>query len=335
MNILIIKPSSLGDVIHALPFLKAIKDRYPDSRVDWVISRRLKGIIEDNPLIDELIVIDKDSWGSIGNLSQTVTEIFRTARNLRKKHYDIIADLQGLLRSGIISFITPAVLKIGFDNAREGSRYFYNKRVSVNSSIHAVEKNLKIAGALGAKPEKTEFPLKVDEKAREEVKRLINNAGEYILIIPSARWRTKIWPAENFASLIKRLPVTSVITGSPDDKDIARKITDKSPNNTIDICGRTGLKELVALIEGAKVVVSGDSGPIHIAAALGKPVIALFGPTDASKTGPYGWQENKDLTVISSNVSCSPCFRKRCRDPICMSGITVETVLEELNRYIK
>ena len=115
---------------------------------------------------------------------------------------------------------------------------------------------------------------------------------------------------------------------------MARKITNKSPDNTINLCGRTGLKELVALTEGAKVVVSGDSGPMHIAAALGKPVVALFGPTDALKTGPYGWQENKNLTVISTNVSCRPCFRKRCRDPICMSGITVEMVLDNLDKYI-
>jgi heptosyltransferase-1 len=151
VNVLIIKPSSLGDVIHALPFLNAVKERYPDCRVDWVISKKLRGIVDDHPLIDRLIVLDKDSWKSIFNLHRTIEEILRARQELQRRTYDIVADLQGLLRSGIITFVTRSPLKIGFLNAREGSRYFYNKRVSTNGCKHAVDRNLKIAKAIDAR----------------------------------------------------------------------------------------------------------------------------------------------------------------------------------------
>lgn len=334
MNILIIKPSSLGDIIHALPFLKALKEKYPDARVDWVISRILKDIIEGNSLINELIVIDKDAWRSPTRLPQTAGEVFRTIAMLRTKRYDMIADLQGLLRSGIITYVTPADIKIGFDNAREGSRFFYNRKVKAESSLHAVKRNLGIARALGANPVKVSFPLEVSEEAVLAAKKLVHPENKYILIVPSARWRTKRWPAENFAALIKSIPITCVISGSPADSDIARKIAEESSKNTINLCGRTGLKELVALIKGARAVVSSDSGPMHIGAAIGTPVVALFGPTDAARTGPYGWQERGDLTVISSDVTCRPCFKRKCKDPVCMSGITVARVLEEARKYI-
>jgi ADP-heptose:LPS heptosyltransferase len=138
MNMLIIKPSSLGDIIHALPFLKAVKDKYPVSRVDWVISKDLRGILEGNPLINELIVIDKDTWKSIGRVPCTLKELLALRKTLKDRHYDIAADLQGLLRSGIIAHFTNAPLKIGFEEAREGSRHFYDKRVSTEGISHAV-----------------------------------------------------------------------------------------------------------------------------------------------------------------------------------------------------
>lgn len=330
MNILIIKPSSLGDIIHALPFLKAVKDRYPDARVDWVISRNLKGLIEGHPLINELIIIDKDSWKRLRHLPGTISEIFSLATSLRKRRYDIIADLQGLLRSGIISLITPGDTKIGFEDAREGSHLCYNKRVPANGFSHAVDRNLQIARAVGAKVSTAEFPISVDNQAEKRAEGLVASAQNYILIVPSARWASKRWPARNFASLVKRLPIGSVITGSEKDREIASEIAAAAPEMTINLCGDTDLKQLVALISGARAVVSSDSGPMHIAAALGVPVVALFGPTDEDRTGPYGWQEKGNLSVVSMPVTCRPCFKKRCRDPVCISGITVDMVLREL-----
>jgi lipopolysaccharide heptosyltransferase I len=354
MKILVIKPSSLGDVIHALPFLKTVKDTFPDAQVDWVISKTLKGILEENPLIHELIIFNKDAWKNVKRLPKTVSEISALKRTLKSRHYDMAVDLQGLLRSGLISFFTPATTKIGFGDAREGSRYFYDIEVPVNDNMHAVDKCLAIAKKMGAKFRKTTFPLHVSTTAKNRIKKLLGDKREYIVIVPSARWLSKRWPAENFASVIGKTSTPCVIAGSRGDKDIARKIIEvraqskkqrakttgnklidpEERDNIIDLCGKTDLKGLTALIAGAKAVLSNDSGPLHIAAALNIPTVAIFGPTNPEKTGPYGWQKKKNLHVVRSDVPCSPCRRKNCKDITCMKKITTAAVYKALKNYL-
>jgi lipopolysaccharide heptosyltransferase I len=335
MKILIIKPSSLGDVIHTLPFLKAVKDSFPDSKVDWVISRNLKGLLEGNPLINDLIIFDKDSWRKPAKLLKSLKEIYRFKKELSNRYYEIIVDLQGLLRSGLITCFTPGALKVGFADAREGSSMFYGKKVRADGAVHAVDKNLLLARAIGATVKNIEFPLLPDSKAQERVLQLLgDNNDKYIVLSPSARWQSKRWPPAYFASLISRINIPVVITGSSSDRRIVKEITDESPGGIIDLCGRTDLKELVALIAGAGAVVCNDSGPMHIAAALNRPVISIFGPTDYEKTGPYGWQKNKNLHVIRASVPCSPCFKRKCKDPVCMKKISVETVYDSLKKYL-
>ncbi|MBI5739184.1 MAG: lipopolysaccharide heptosyltransferase I [Nitrospirae bacterium] len=351
MKILIIKPSSLGDVIHALPFLKAIKDSFPDAQVDWVISRNLRGVLEGHPLIHELIPFDKDSWKDIRKLPKTLSEITDLRKALKSRRYDLVVDLQGLLRSGLIAFFTPASSKVGFESAREGSRYFYDKKISDGAAVHAVDKCLEIALALGAKNKKAEFPLFADAKAREKITRLTGNLPGYVVLFPSARWDTKRWPAENFASLLNKIGLPGVLAGSKGDRELAEGIINRIQHTNdphfspiklrgdggvtpLNLCGKTTLKELVALIEGARAVVSNDSGPMHIAAALNRPVIALFGPTDPAKTGPYGWQRSGNMKVIRTAPPCSPCRKTRCRELVCMKGIKVETVFEALSEYL-
>ncbi len=351
MNMLVIKPSSLGDVIHALPFLKAVKDRYPDALIDWVISRNLKGLLEDNPLINELILLNKDAWKRIKHLPGTLSEIAALKKSLSSRRYDMVIDLQGLLRSGLIGYVTPAATKIGFQDAREGSRFFYDRKVEVKESLHAVDKCLAVAEAIGAGTEKPEFPLHISGAARGTVKTLLGDTGEYIVFVPSARWLSKRWPAENFAALINKLPIPCVITGSRSDRALGRTIQKSAqkgdcrkeaapeekadPHNTIiDLCGKTDLKELIALIAGAKAVVSNDSGPMHIAAALNVPTVAIFGPTDPHKTGPYGWQNNSRLKVVRNEVPCGPCRKKKCDDLSCMHTVTVTMVFAALQSFL-
>ncbi|RJQ57075.1 MAG: lipopolysaccharide heptosyltransferase I [Nitrospiraceae bacterium] len=342
MKILIIKPSSLGDVIHALPFLKAVKGSFPEAQIDWVISKNLKGLLEGNPLIHELIALEKDSWKDIKKLPRTLSEINDLRKSLKSKRYDVVVDLQGLLRSGLLASFAPSSLKIGFENAREGSRFFYDKKIPVNGAVHAVDRCLEIAGAMGVKPGKIEFPLYTDEKARDKVRQITGNIPEYILIAPSARWDTKRWPAVYFASLVKKITLPCIIAGVKGDRALAEEIIHRSQSTEhrtqtatiVNLCGRTNLKELVALIDGAKAVVSNDSGPMHVAAALNKPVVALFGPTDPEKTGPYGWQKKKNMKVVKAGVPCSPCRKKKCRDLVCMKNISVETVFEALKECL-
>lgn len=334
MKILIIKPSSLGDVIHALPFLKAIKDSFPESRVDWVISKSLKDLLDGNPLINELIVFDKDAWKDPRRLPATLRDIIKFRKRLGSRYYEIIADLQGLLRSGLITFFTPGALKIGFADAREGSSLFYGKKVNTDSAVHAVDKNLLMARSTGAKIEKIEFPLHVDVEARDSIQKILGSSDKYIVAAPSSRWQSKQWPPEYFASLISRIDMPVVLIGSLSDRVTAEEIMAESPGNIIDLCGKTNLKELVALIADARAVVSNDSGPMHIAVALKRPVVSMFGPTDYERTGPYGWQRNKDLNVIRASVQCSPCFKRKCSEPDCMRKISVEMVYDALKQYL-
>ena len=341
MKILVIKPSSLGDVIHALPFLNAVRESFPKAEIDWVISKSLAGLLEDNPLIDNLIILNKDSWKNIRKLPKTLAEIARLKRHLKKKKYDIVVDLQGLLRSGLIAKTTPATTKVGFADSREGSSLFYDKKISVERSAHAVDKCLAAAKEIGARVKKAKFPLSVGKDAKKSVKELLGDTKEYIVIIPSARWRSKRWPAEKFAALIKKINIPCVLAGTRGDRKISKNIIDsfnkggaKNKAGVIDLCGKTGLKELVALLAGAKAVVSNDSGPLHIAAALNRPSVAIFGPTDPVKTGPYGWQTNKKLTVLKTPVPCGPCRNKNCDNIICMEKISVNKVLKAIKEYL-
>ncbi len=338
MDILVIKPSSLGDVIHALPCIKALKDSFPDSRIDWVISSSLKGLLEGNPLIDNLILLNKDSWKNIKKLPATLSEISSLRKTLKSKRYDIVIDLQGLLRSGLIAFTSPSTTKVGFADAREGSSFFYNKKVAVSNNLHAVDKCLEVAKSIGANVNKAVFPLHIDPSSKNSIKELLGSTVEYIVIAPSARWNSKIWPAEKFASLISKITIPCVIAGSEGDSSIANiiieSVSEESRGNIINLCGKTNLKELAALIAGAKAVVSNDSGPMHIAAALDIPAIAIFGPTDPVKTGPYGWQTNDNLSVINADLPCRPCRKRNCDDLICMKIINAATVLKKLKEYL-
>ncbi len=357
MKILIIKPSSLGDVIHALPFLHSLKQSFPDSQVDWVISSSLKGIIEDNPLINNLILLNKDSWKSIKKLPGTLSELVSLRKTLKSRRYDMVIDLQGLLRSGLIAFSTPTTLTAGFADAREGSRFFYDNKVKVSKNLHAVDKCLEVAKSVGARVNKTHFPLHINSETKNRVIALVENIKDYIVIVPSARWTSKRWPAEKFALLISKLSTPCIIAGSKGDSRIAGKILKQlslitkqgsissgakaaayisgvQSKRVINLCVKTDLKELTAIIAGAKAVVSNDSGPMHIAAALGKPVIAVFGPTDPEKTGPYGWQKNNSLRVIRTKVPCSPCRKRSCNEMICMDNIHVKSVLNALNAVL-
>jgi heptosyltransferase-1 len=335
MKMLVIKPSSLGDVIHALPFLKSVKDTFPDATVDWVISSGLNELVEGNPLINRVHIINKDSWKSPGNIFKTLYEILSLRRALRAEHYDLVVDLQGLLRSGIIAGLASAPKIIGFNDAREGSRFFYDVKIPAAGISHAVDRCLEAARMIGADVKKVEFPIFVNSDIDTRAKQLIGNNDRYIIIAPSARWPSKRWPADNFASLISRLDIQSIIIGSRDDIELADRIKSSATGNAINLCGRTNLKELIALIAGSLAMVSNDSGPVHIAAALNVPCVALFGPTDPEKTGPYGWRTSKKLKVIRVDVPCSPCRKKECADQSCMYNIKVESVLKEVEEYLK
>jgi lipopolysaccharide heptosyltransferase I len=309
-RILVVKPSSLGDVVHALPTVARIRRQFPEAHIAWLINNGLVSLFQHSPVINELIPFYRKQPGRFPALLES----------LRANAFDIAVDLQGLLRSGIMTFATRAPRRIGLSDAREGSRFFYNKVVTVGH-IHAVDRYLKVAEHLGCPDGPVEFPLGVADAPREG----------WIAINPSARWPTKLWGDDRFAALVRQLPRERVVlTGSFDDRDRIERIAQGCRNTA----GTTDLFQLAELYARCAVVVTNDSGPMHIAAAVGTPVVAIFGPTDPALTGPYG----KQHVVLRAGISCSPCLKDRCvhQPPMeCMEKVTVERVLAAINEVIR
>ncbi len=324
-KIIIVKPSSLGDIVHSLPFLNVLKTCFPKAEIHWVIAKGLEGLLEGHRMIDRLWIIHKDMWKKITYARRTVKEIKLLLKELKKEKYDLAVDLQGLLRSGIITKATGAHVRVGFHEAREGSRFFYTHKVKGGKDIHAVDRYLKIADYLGCDIKDVRFSLPSYSTSSPNQSLF---SEEYAVIIPGARWKTKIWPTEKFGKLASKLSLKTVIVGSNSEIEAADTIIKLSQGKSISLAGKTDLKELVEVIRHAQFVISNDSGPMHIAAALNIPVFAIFGPTDSIRTGPYG----EGHVIIRENVSCAPCFKKTCKDMKCMKNLSVEKVYKIIKK---
>jgi lipopolysaccharide heptosyltransferase I len=317
-NILIVKPSSLGDVVHTLPLLKDLRMGFPDAHIAWLIKRQYAGILEGNPYLNEIIPWEWDGFGLI--------------KKLKESRFDLVIDVQGLFRSGFATFLSGAHERIGFKNARELSPLFYTKRVPVPTmDIHAVDRYRLITDYLGIKQYPPDFTIIIDEQEKGYVERLLFESGVkdgdiLVMVNPSGRWQSKRWGTEKFASLCDVLSseygVKTVIIGGPEDISVAYEVKTLMKTAPIITAGSTTIKGLVALLSKAKVLVTNDSGPMHIAAALNVPVVAIFGPTDPGRTGPYG----KGHIVVRKEMPCSPCFKKYCRDLLCMESVSVKEV---------
>lgn len=305
-RILVVKPSSLGDVVHALPTVNLIRQRYPRAHIAWLINAEFKSLLLDNPVIDSIIEFPRRNLASLPS----------TIRHLRREQFDTVIDLQGLLRSGLLAFASGAPRRIGMSDSREGARFFHNEIVPV-ARCHAVDRYLAVAQHLGCPTEPVSFPLGIALPSRKE---------GWIAVNPSARWTTKLWGDDRFAALIDRLPRDRVVlTGSQAD----RPRIDRMAQGCRNLAGQTTLLELADLYARCAVVITNDTGPMHIAAAVGTPVVAIFGPTDPKLTGPYGTQH----TVLRAGIPCSPCFRDRCRHTPhmeCMSAISIDQVLDAI-----
>jgi len=322
-KILIVKPSSLGDIIHALPLLNAVKTSLPDAEVHWVVARGFEGVLHGHPMIDRLWVINKDEWKRPSRLLSTVSELGSLFRGLRAERYDLVMDLQGLFRSGLITALSGAPLRVGFSDARELSPVFYNLKIEGGTGIHAVDRYLRLASLVGIDTSVIEFPL-------PSVRKDSCPAPPYYIVVPGARWSTKRWPVEHFIEVIRNLPMTAVLVGGREDIGIAGTIASATAGISVDLTGKTDLKGLFSVISGAAFMLSNDSGPMHAAAALSVPVYALFGPTSEVLTGPYGDCHR----VFRADVDCAPCFRRKCETVRCMREIPpariINAVREEM-----
>jgi heptosyltransferase I len=329
-RILIIKPSAIGDVVHALPILNLLRQRWQDAHIAWIVTPGCSGLLEGHPQLDEVIRFERRRLGQSWRSPSTAMGLFRFARELRSRQFDLVLDLQGLFRSGWMAWQTRAPIRIGFANAREFAPIFYTHRVPIDTAEqHAIDRYLSVAETLGCGREPVEFHFATNEDDRGYVSRLLKESGPYAVLLPGTNWETKRWPVEHFGALVEplreRFGLRTVVAGSDDDKSLAALIA-----GAHDLTGSTTLRQLVALLEGARVVVANDSGPMHIAAALGRPLVTPYGPTSPIRTGPYRRLD----TVIRLDIPCSPCFSRRCSHQSCLKWLAPEFVLREVERSL-
>ena len=325
-HILFIKPSSLGDIVHAMPTFASIRRTYPKARLTWLVKSQWADFVERIDGVDRVWPVKSTLKGWLSQVSP-----------LRAEHFDLVVDLQGLFRSAAISWLSGSPLIAGFANGREGSSWFYSRRVPAPQvEMHAVDRYLLVAKAVGAVESCVpEFRFRISQAAHDEVERLLSRFGvalgtSWVALNVSARWPTKRWPAESFAEVADRLqqegagPV--MLLGGPDERAAGAAITGQMKTPVIDLTGATTVGLLPALLSKASLLITNDSGPMHIAAAVGTPVVALFGPTSALLTGPYG----AGHSVLTGNVPCQPCFSRTCRNVLpleCLRTVSPQQVL--------
>jgi len=332
-NILIIKMSSVGDIIHALPFAAVLRERYPEAKISWLVHPQFAGFIPEAPTIDEVLYFDKVAFKKM-SLPEKIAFIKKFRQELQAKKFDLVVDLQGLFKSAAVAFLTGTPNKIGYWQMREGSGLVSKPIRGSHAHDHVIERYLDVARYLGAQVKEISFPLPQFTAESAKIKTMLAEAGlgegeRYITMAPGARWETKRWPKENFARLAmlfieQGFPV--VLVGGKEDIPLGKFIEDQvnNPQRLINFVGKTSLSELAALLKETYFYVSADTGPLHIANAYGKPLIAIYGPTSPRRTGPYG---NPRATVLPAKVPCIGCLKKHCDDWQCMNTITPGQVL--------
>jgi heptosyltransferase-1 len=336
-RILLIKPSALGDVVHALPVAATLKRRYPSIPLDWLVEEEAADIVRGHPGVAEVVVSGRKRWlrqlASPARLPETLGEIRRFIARLGGGRYDAVLDLQGLLKSSLYLLATRAPVRVGFAAAREGARLALTHQVATPPQpVHAVDRYLALAAAVDATEAVREFTIALTPADRETARTLLASLPRpRIVLHPSARWRTKLWLPERWRELAGALSGSGcgvILTGGAADAALAAGIVAGLERPPLDLVGRVGLKGLAAVLREVDLLVTVDSGPMHIAAAAGTAVLALFGPTDPRRTGPLG-----PGRVLRRDLACSPCLARRCRIPErfrCMRELEVGEVLREV-----
>lgn len=336
MNILIVKLSAIGDVLHTLPSLAALRKLYPDAHITWVVEEAAADLVKNHPFLDRVLISRRKSWiddFSRLKIRQPWREIRSFLKELRLRPYDLVIDFHGLLKSSLIVLLSGAKRKLGYDSLQELSGLFLNEKIPEDMNKHAVDRYLDFPRYLGAKTGKVEFILPLNREkeaaARELQKKYNLEDKKYIAVNPVAFWETKLWDNEKFAQMAdliaEKFNIKVVFTGS--EKEPLEKIISQMSSKALNLGGETSLIDLAYLYRQALMVITTDSGPMHLAAAMGSPVIALFGPTDPARTGPYG----AGHTIIRADLPCSPCFSKKCSTKKCMEDIAVEKVWAAVN----
>jgi len=336
-NILVVKLSAIGDVIHALPISYAIKETFPEAKITWVVEPPAYELLTNNPYIDEIILFEKKKFKSVSGFMKNIGPL---RSKLQHRKYDVALDLQGLFKSAAIVWLSGAPIKLGCANMREYSDKISRPVSGPNANGHIVERYLDVVREMGCRVENVVFPLETTAKDADIARRLIAQAGAdmenpYVVLAPGANWPNKRWPTKYYAKLVdwlynqKIIPI--IIGGGVVDERLGGEIDTAAEIPPVNLIGKTTLKQLAYIIKNARAVVGGDTGPVHMAAGLAVPTVMVMGPTDANRNGPYHQQEN----AIEVDYECKYCWKRQCpfgKD--CLAGIRLEQVEEKLVQFL-
>ena len=363
-KILLIKLSAVGDVVHTIPVLNKLRRRYPSAQLDWLITPAIAELLRHHPAISNIIEFEREAWSAPWRLAPFASYA-RLARKLRAANYDLIVDMHGQFRTAVLTFATGAPARIGFDRprarvwdasprkfpeqarkhawqgAREGSWMAYTHHIPVPTlDLHAVDRYLNVGPILGLDCEPADFSFPVPQSAVSRVETLLAQHGvdraDIVIMAPGTIWETKYWGSDRFAKvaghfLSKGFAV--ILIGSQRERVVCEKVAALAPG-AIDLAGMTALSELAALIRRSAISITNDSGPMHLAVALDRPVVSIFGPTDPVWIGPY---QHPDA-VLHTDLQCSPCYLRKLKHchhgHACMRSISAPAVIERAERIL-
>lgn len=321
-RIVLIKPSALGDIVQALPVLAILRQRFPKAHISWVVNRGYVSLLEGHPHLNDIIPFDRSVWNR--GWYHGLTATLRFCRQVRQRHFDLAIDLQGLLRSGIITGATGAPVRIGLSSSREGAAWFYTQVLKDHRETeHAVDRYWRVAEALGMGAEPKRFILPVNEKAEDATHDLLKGLPRpWIAVSVGSRWLTKRWPPSHFHDLLRRAALSSggsaIFVGSPDEATLADLTAANLPMGVRNLAGKTTLPQLTSILRQCDAMISNDSGPLHLAVALGVPIVAPYTCTKVKRNGPFG----QEAHAVETTVSCAGSYVRRCDTLHCMDELT-------------
>jgi heptosyltransferase I len=325
-RILLVKLSSFGDVLHALPTLGALRAAYPEAHITWLVEAAYAPILAGHPDLDEIWEAPRLHLGEFG-AGANQTRLRQLLKRLRTRRFDVVLDLQGLFKSALWVALARSPRKVGYDRTREGSYLVLNERVPpFDPEAHAVWRYLNLARYLGAPQAEPHFHLALGAGVDPTGLIAPDDQRPLVVLHPGARWESKLWPAASWARLAERLAAagfTVALTGSKADAPLAAEIIGTTKAPVVNLTGRTSLAQLAAVLRRARLAFITHTGALHLAAALGTPVVALFGPTAPWRTGPFGAGHQ----VVRLDLPCSPCLQRQCPAPRCLTDLTPEMVM--------
>lgn len=335
MKILIVKLGSIGDIVHTLPVLAALRRAIPAAEISWVVEKRSAEIIRENIMIDRLIEVDTRKLRSSKIVAQILPAIREQFRPLRREKFDLALDFQGLIKSAAIAKLSGAKIRFGFERSalREpASRIFLNRTAEVPAKIHVIRKNLALAAQaleIAVPDSDFEFPINTNESHRFESEQISSSVGaDFAVLNPAGGWVTKLWPAEKFGALADLLweeyGLRSIVAIGPQEIELGEKVLSASRSGK-PLLVQPSLKGFYELAKRTPVYIGGDTGPTHLAVAAGTPIVGIFGPTEWWRNGSLN---PEDICVERLDIGCRiDCHRRTCSNWICMD-IDARTVFE-------